>query len=334
MKICIAGFGSIGRRHFRNLQLLGVKDIILYRTNKSTLPDDEIKNIPVETDFQKVLDQKPDALFVANPTALHMDVALPAAKQGCHIFMEKPISHNLDQVKELIEVSKASGAKIFVGFQFRFHPGLMLISSLLKEEAIGQVVNFNCRWGEYLPDWHPWEDYRKSYTSRKDLGGGVVNTLSHPLDYLAWLFGKVTAVQAYVQHTSPLELEVEDTADAILQFVNGLSGTVHLDYLQRPPQHTLEIVGMEGTIRWDNADGHVKVYRVENKQWETLQIAENFDRNELFLSETQHFLAVCSGKAEPSCNLEDGIHAQQLALAIHKSSEEGRRVALSEIISL
>ena len=170
MKICIAGFGSIGRRHFRNLQVLGEKDIILYRTNKSTLPDDEIKEIPVETDFQKVLNQKPDALFVANPTALHMDVAIPAAKQGCHIFMEKPISHNLDQVRELIAVSKASGAKIFVGFQFRFHPGLMIISNLLKENAIGQIVNFNCRWGEYLPNWHPWEDYRQGYSARADLG--------------------------------------------------------------------------------------------------------------------------------------------------------------------
>jgi predicted dehydrogenase len=334
MKICIAGFGSIGRRHFRNLRTLGVSDIILYRTNQSTLPDDEIKDIPVETDFQKILDQKPDALFVANPTALHMDVAIPAAKQGCHVFLEKPISHELEKVKELSRVSDISGAKIFVGFQFRFHPGLMIISNLLKEDVIGQVVNFNCRWGEYLPNWHPWEDYRKSYTARKDLGGGVVNTLSHPLDYLAWLFGRVQSVQAIVQHISPLELEVEDTADAILQFENGLSGTVHLDYLQRPPQHTLEIVGMDGTMRWDNADGHVQLYTVAKKTWETLKIVENFDRNELFLSETQHFLAVCQGKTEPSCTLEDGILAQQLALAIHQSSNAGRKVALSEILSL
>ncbi|MBI9049629.1 MAG: Gfo/Idh/MocA family oxidoreductase [Anaerolineaceae bacterium] len=334
MKICIAGFGSIGRRHLRNLLAIGEKDIVLFRTHQGTLPEDEISNIPVETDFQKVLDQKPDALFVANPTALHMQVAIPAAKQGCHIFMEKPISHELEQVKELIAVSEASGAKTFVGFQFRFHPGLDMISNLLKENAIGQVVNFTCRWGEYLPAWHPWEDYRKSYTARKDLGGGVVNTLSHPLDYLAWLFGKVDAVQAYIQHISPLELEVEDTADAILQYENGLSGTAHLDYLQRPPQHTLEIVGMEGTMRWNNADGHVQLYQVSKESWETLKIADNFDRNELFLSEMHHFLSVCRGEVEPSCTLNDGILAQQLALAIHKSSNEGRKVALSEILTL
>ena len=89
MKFMIAGFGSIGRRHLRNLRTLGESDIILYRTRQSTLPEDEIKDLIVETDFQKALDHRPDAVIIANPTALHLNVAIPAAEQGCHLLIEK-----------------------------------------------------------------------------------------------------------------------------------------------------------------------------------------------------------------------------------------------------
>lgn len=334
MKICIAGFGSIGRRHLRNLLTLGESDLILYRTHQSTLPEDEIAQIPVETDFQRVLEHHPAALIVANPSALHMQVAIPATKAGCHIFMEKPISDDLNQVEELISVAAKSGARILVGFQYRFHPGLKILKRLLAENAIGKVVSFNCLWGEYLPAWHPWEDYRKSYAARKELGGGVVNTLSHPLDYLAWLFGPVAAVQASTQHASELELDVEDTADAILHFESALCGTVHLDYVQRPAQHTLEIVGMQGTMRWNNQGGHVQLYQVAKDTWETLAIPHNFDRNDLFIEEMRHFLAVCRGEVDPFCTLQDGILAQQVALAIHRSSAQKRQISLAEITTL
>ncbi len=88
----IAGLGSIGRRHLRNLVALGEHDILLFRTHRSTLPDDELAEYPVETDLEKALAHKPDAVIVANPTACHLDVALPAAKAGCHLFLEKPIA--------------------------------------------------------------------------------------------------------------------------------------------------------------------------------------------------------------------------------------------------
>ncbi|MCU0486773.1 MAG: hypothetical protein MUC85_11775 [Anaerolineales bacterium] len=80
MKFLISGLGSIGRRHFRNLLALGERDIILHRTHRATLPDDELAGFPVETDLAKALAQGPDALIVTNPTALHLQVAIPAAE--------------------------------------------------------------------------------------------------------------------------------------------------------------------------------------------------------------------------------------------------------------
>ena len=88
-------------------------------------------------------------------------------------------------------------SQVLVGFQFRFHPGLQQVKKLLDEGAIGKPISAHAHWGEYLPDWHPWEDYKQGYAARPELGGGVVLTLSHPLDYLRWLLGEVESLSAF-----------------------------------------------------------------------------------------------------------------------------------------
>ena len=116
MKFLIAGYGSIGRRHLNNLLALGEKDVLLYRTHRSTLSVDEIKDIPVETTIEAALAHKPDALVVANPTALHLDVAIPAAEAGCSMLMEKPISHQMDGIDRLQKALKSGDGRFVTGF--------------------------------------------------------------------------------------------------------------------------------------------------------------------------------------------------------------------------
>ena len=328
MKILIAGFGSIGRRHFRNLQTLGQKEILFYRTQRSTLDTDELAGFVVETDLERALAHQPQAVIISNPTALHLEVAIPAALQGCHIFMEKPISHSLAGVDSLQKALHHNGGKLLTGFQFRFHPGLHTIRNLLTLGVIGRVISAHAHWGEYLPAWHPWEDYRQGYSARADLGGGVVLTLCHPLDYLRWLLGEVSQVQAMTGKLSNLDLSVEDTAQISLRFISGALGSVYLDYIQRPATHRLEIIGDQGSIRWDNATGNVQLYRQPDRTWRTIALPTGFERNDLFLELMVHFLEIVQGKAEPVCNLEDGIRALELALAVHQSQTKGELICV------
>ena len=314
MKFLIAGYGSVGRRHMRNLLALGEKDILFYRTCHSTLPEDELNGFVVETNLSKALAHRPDAVIIANPTAAHLDVAIPAAEQGSHILIEKPISHNLDRMDDLKNAAAKNGSQILVGFQFRFHPGLIKIRDVLIRNEIGRPIFARAHWGEYLPDWHPWEDYRKSYSARADLGGGVALTLSHPLDYLRWLMGDAEVLWSAGQKASDLEIEVEDLAEFALKFANGAFGSVHLDYFQQPTAHTLEILCAGGSISWDNADGAARVYSSANHEWSVFPPPDGFDRNVMFLDELRHFIQVIQGQAVPVCKLEDGIKAIQLAL--------------------
>ena len=312
MRFLIAGFGSIGRRHLRNLLELGEQDIILLRSGYSTLSIDEISNLPVVTSIDAALKHRPDAVIVATPTALHMDVAIPAALAGCHIFLEKPVAEDLRRVNELRAALQKGGGKAQVGFQFRFHPGLREVKTWLESGSAGKTVAARAQWGEYLPGWHPWEDYRQGYAARRDLGGGVVRTLSHPLDYLRWLVGEVETIQALTGTLSGLELKVEDIAEIGLRFTNGALGSVHLNYVQRPPVHRLEVICTDGTILWDNADGAARLYSAKQGEWEVISPPPEFERNHLFLSELRNFIEVVKGSAGPVCTLEDGIRVQEM----------------------
>jgi predicted dehydrogenase len=342
MKFLIAGLGSIGRRHFRNLIVLGEKDIVLLRTRKATLPDGELAGYPVETDLQEALQKHgPDAVIVANPTSMHLDAAIPAAEAGCHILLEKPVSHSLERLDILQKAAEKSRSRILVGFQFRYHPTLNKTRELIQSNTLGKILTVHAHWGEYLPQWHPWEDYRQSYAARADLGGGVIVTLTHPLDYLRYLLGDVEALWSFNGHISPLEVDVEDVAEIGLKFANGVVGGVHVNYFQRPPVHRLEIVGTNGTLRWDNADGILHFYKYPASfgsysdhppapVMESFSPPEGFERNQLFVAQMRHFIEVVRGGKEPICNLEDGVQALRLALAAYQSQETGRMVKLTE----
>ncbi len=329
MRFLISGLGSIGRRHLNNLVALGQTDIVLHHTGKSTLSDDELAGYPTETDLKDALDRwSPDAVIVSNPTALHLEVAIPAAQAGCSILLEKPISHTLDDVAALQAAVEAGGGNVLVGFQFRFHPGLRHAAQLLREQVIGKPISVRAHWGEYLPGWHPWEDYRNSYSARHDLGGGVLLTLCHPFDYLRWLFGEISSLTAIAGRYGKLDLDVEDTAAVLLAFQDDVLGMVYLDYNQQPASHWVEISGTQGSVRWDNASGAVRWWTSKKQDWETYSPADGFERNTLFLDEMRHFVDVARGDAEPLCTLADGIQALKVVLAAKRSAAQHKVVDL------
>ncbi len=325
----IVGLGSIGRRHLRNLVTLGESDIVLLRSHRATLSDDELTGYSVETDLETALRKhKPEAVIVANPTAQHLGAAVPAARLGCAILLEKPMSDSMVGVDGLQAAVGVGGAKVLVGFQFRFHPVLQRARQVILDGGIGRLMSAHVHFGEYLPAWHPWEDYRQGYAARADLGGGVLLTQCHALDYLPWLTEEPEAVSGFVGKLSDLEVDVDDTAEIVLRLAGGRVGTIHLDYAQQPPSHYVEIEGTHGSVHCDLLAGTMRLYRAEKAAWEDYSVPEGWERNTMFLDEMRHFLAVARGEAEPLCALEDGIRVLELIEAIRRSSASGRVVSL------
>jgi len=328
MKFLIAGFGSAGRRHLRNLLALGEQDILLYRSGHSTLPLEELESYPVFTNLHQALEEKPDAVIVANITSAHLDVAIPAARQGCHILMEKPISHSLERLDDLQSAINESGSKVLVGYQFRFHPCFKQIRRWLEEGTIGRPLSARAHYGDYMPGWHPWEDYRTTYSAVPGMGGGAVLTLCHPIDYLRWFLGEVENVYAFTGNIANLDIHSEDVAEILLQFGNGAVGSIHLDYYQRPPSYRFEIIGTDGTVKWDHADNFARLFRAKTGCWEMISAPSGFERNDLFKDEIRHFINMIKWNEEPNIPLEDGIQVLKIALAALESGSRKRPIQL------
>ena len=221
-----------------------------------------------------------------------------------------------------------------IGYQFRFRIHLLIrLRDGLAAGALGPIAGARAEWGEYLPDWHPWEDHRNSYSARADMGGGVVLTLIHPLDYLYWLFGPTDRVHASARSIASLQTPAgEDWAEITINFRSGVVGQVHLDYLQRPAVHRLTVWGDRGRAEWD--------YHAGTLRWETVaatdqknasaidakptvtveRVPAGFERNAMFLDEMRHFLNCVESRETPVVPLADGIAVLEIALAAKQSA--------------
>ena len=159
----IAGFGSAGRRHFRNLRSLGCREFIFLRSGLGVLDDREIAEFPSTTSLDEALSYRPKIAVVATPTARHIEIALPAAEAGCDLYVEKPLGNGLKDVDRLLTVVRERRLVAMLGCQFRFHPLLVELRSMIQEGRLGRIVGATAEYGDHLPSWHPWEDHRKSY---------------------------------------------------------------------------------------------------------------------------------------------------------------------------
>jgi len=339
MKILIAGLGGIGQRHARNLRAILGNDVelIAWRVRHlthvitPTLEADETRNVETEYNLRAfdnlshALAEKPTAAFICNPTSFHVSTAQACAEAGCHLFLEKPVSHNLAGVRELLGTVEARNLVALVGYQLRFHPCLWALSTLLAAKSVGRILAVRAVIGEHLPAWHRYEDYRKMYASSAALGGGVILSQIHEFDYLYSLFGMPRTVYSLGGHWSSLDIDVEDTASTLMNFsVDDKPIAVHLqqDYVQRPPSRQCEIIGDEGKMIADFAALRVTAPG-------GTQDFAGFDRNQLFLDQTRHFLACIAGMDSPVVNLRAGIQSLRIALAAKESIASNRAIALA-----
>jgi len=340
VNVLVLGLGGIGQRHVRNLRrLLGDEvEFTAYRVrgDAAVLTDtlhvessegvEEKYRIRTVPSVEAGVEERPDVVLVCNPSSLHVVAATAAARAGCHLFIEKPLGDRRDGVETLIEIVDSKETVALVGYQWRFHPLLARVSQLLAESSIGKILTVRAESGDYLPGWHPYEDYRRMYAARRDQGGGVILSQIHEMDYLYWLFGRPSRVMAMGGRRSSLDIDVEDAASILMDF-GGLPVHAQLDYLQRPARRSLQIVGESGTILADLLAPRLQVF-MDGSVIEDATF-EGFTRADMFLAEMQHFLRCVAGKDQPVVTLRDGYQSLIMALGARESLETGRVVTLS-----
>ena len=332
MRALIVGLGSIGRRHLANLRhLVPDAEITVLRHEGSAATPAEWRRLAdrIVYRLEDALGARPEFAVIASPAPFHVALATGLARQGIHLFMEKPISDRIEGVQELIDLCRQQDVVLFVGYVLRFEPSLIAVRDAVHRGNIGRVMSFRAEGGQCLTAWRPQFDYRQTVTARKDLGGGVLLELSHEFDYARWIVGNVVSVMAQTDRVSDLEIDVEDVAELVVRFAGGAVGGVHLDMVQATATRTCRIIGTEGTIEWDGVSRSARLFAAGVKQWTDLYSPPaDFDRNTMYLGQMQHFLDCIGGRAMPRVSGEDGLRALEIALAAKESAVCGRIVEL------
>ena len=327
MKVLVIGYGAIGRRHVKNLLENTNLEIIIY-TRRDDLDSLKRKNVKIYRSLKKCLSEKPDIGFITNETAYHVPIAIKLAKAGLDLFIEKPLSDSMKGIPTLMQIVKQKKLVTQMGYHLRFHPCIIKIRKLLKQKKIGKIISIQAENGSYLPDWHPYEDYRYGYAAKKKLGGGVVLTQIHDVDYLYWIFGSPKSVFSVTGKFSNLDISVEDYSASIIQFKNKITAELHLDFFQGLEYRRIKIKGTDGIIFWNSQKNIVKVYSNKKNVWKTILKIKNFDRNQLYIDEIRHFLKCVKNRKSTINNLDDGIETMKIALATKESSEKKKNIML------
>ena len=314
------GWGSIGHRHIKNLLKYPDVEIIIC-TNKKSINTEIEKRCKIVKLLEDGIKETPDIAFITNVTSEHVSTAVKLAEHGINLFIEKPLSHSVDHIDELLEIIKRKKIKVMIGSNFRFHECIKKIKELLDENLIDEIISVRVECGSYLPDWHPNEDYRSSYAAQKELGGGVVLTCIHEIDYLHWFLGQVDEIVSFSGKYSDLELNVDDLSTALIKFKKNIIAEIHLDFFQRKEFRSCKIIGKKGTIYWDSDSNLVKLFDINENKWIEILKISNYDRNQMFMKELDYYLDCINHNKEPMNSVIESKEVLKIALGIIESSK-------------
>ena len=341
LRIALIGAGNMGQQHYQHLKTL--TQAILCAVAD---PGPQAAAIAAQwgvayfADHCQMLKQvKLDAVIVANPNALHVSTALDCLAAGVPVLLEKPVGVHMDEVRQLVNASKATGVPVLVGHHRRHNPLIVRAHELVQSGALGQLTTVTALWQLRKPDSYfdiPW---------RREPGAGMLLTnLIHDLDLLRHLCGEVRRVQA-ITSNAVRGFANEDCAAVLLQFDSGALGSLtgsdavaapwswELDSGENPvyPRHADQpcylLAGTGGALsipqlkRWHYAD--------TDGGWHhpLLPVQERFSGEEALRLQLQHFVRVARREVEPLVSAVDAARTLALIEAIREAAETGRACA-------
>ena len=318
MNFLFFGLGSIGQRHLRNLIKIKKKSKIYALRKKNTTPLLDNKNRKIKGNLEKKyfvtsikkLDYlkknriKIDAAFICNPSSMHVSTAEWCIKRKIPIFIEKPVATNSKDLNKINRLIKSKKNLInLVGYQLRFSPLIQFIKNYcFDQEKLGKIYNCEIYHGEHVDSFHSYESYKDSYTSKKKLGGGVVLTQIHELDYLNYFFSKYKLMEfKYIsQKISNLKIDVEDNYTSIFKFKSQAKNNISLakvtcSYMQVPKKRTIFLSCETGSLFADLNNSKIKIMKKNKKE---IVKKFNFVKNKMFENEIKHFLDLITKKTK------------------------------------
>lgn len=312
--VLILGCGSVGRRHINNMLKFNY-NIHGFDTNYDRL--NIVKNKIFN--FENCLNKPWDGVVICSPPSCHIQQAIPFLKNNIPLFMEKPLSTSL--TSSLLINNLANEQNFLMGYTYRFWKPIIQLKKLIESNEIGQILHINACIAANLIDWHPYEDYRSFFMSKKELGGGALLDESHILDIVLWFFGFPKSVFANIRKISNLDINTDDNVDVILYY-DKFNIVIHLDLYSRPHKKNITITGENGNLIW-NFDRII----IEKEAKE--EILFEIDRNDMFIEAIEYFNKLINKNLiNTYSTYQDGCNVMKLIEFIRLSDSTGERIEI------
>ena len=265
MKSLVIGLGSMGKRRIRNLQFLKAGEIIGYDPRADRREEARVRyGIQTFSDFDQAMGTDPDALIISTPPELHMQYARVAAQHRKHFFTEASVVD--DGMDELIALCDGKGIVAAPSCTMRFHPSIRVIKDLIESGTIGSILAFTYHSGQYLPDWHPWEDYRSFYVAKRETGA-CREIVPFELGWLTWVLDELETVSCLKGKLTTLGVDIDDAYQVLLKFKRGALGHMLVDVISRVPYRTCRFISERGVIEWVSSERRVRMFKADEGKW-------------------------------------------------------------------
>ncbi len=321
MKVAVIGVGSMGKNHARVYSELSEANLVAVADADQKLADVAAENLGVRayTDYCKMLEkEKPDAVSIAVPTALHEEVGLAVLESGAHVLIEKPIAATQAEGQHLIDKASTVNRQLMVGHIVRFNPAIQVLKQKLVAGELGRIFQVFCRRAGPFP------------ARIRDVGV-VIDLAPHDVDIMRFLVGS-DPVRVYAETEQRIHTDHEDLLWGTLRFADGTIGGLEINWLTPTKLREVLVVGERGMFRVD--DLTQDLYFFENAQAKDIQwtalatlrgvsegsmIRYAIPRYEPLKAELQAFLkAIQNGSSVPITG-EDGLSALKISLALVQS---------------
>ena len=328
-KILIVGIGSIGRRHIENFSnffdIIDIADIQEDRVLKAK-KDFKINNTFLDYKIA-INSNKYDAIAITTPPHLHLEIATQAVHKNINLFIEKPLGISCLGWSDILDICDQKKLISYIAYCHRYIPYTKKFKEIIDSKKYGNILHANVRWGSYLPDWHPWEDYRSFYMAKKDQGGGALLDESHGIDLIRYLIGEPKGVYAQIRNISDLEITSDDTASLNLDFPKGELVHLNFDLTSRYPRISIEIICSKGTLIWDRIDHKIKIFDASTKEWKEINFTKD-DLMSMYYLQAQNFYNCLTSKEKPKIDIKDALLTQKIIDASFDSSNKNMYISI------
>jgi UDP-N-acetyl-2-amino-2-deoxyglucuronate dehydrogenase len=328
VKIGIVGGGNISETHARAAASIpGVEVAAVHGANQERTAHLAAAHgaVPYD-DYDRFLEHPLDIVVIGSPSGRHADQGIAAARRGLHVLVEKPIDVSTERADALIAAADAAGVKLGVIFQDRLHPAVVKIKSMMAEGALGSPVMISGHVKWYRPPTY-YSESRWRGTAALDGGGALINQAIHTVDLVQWLFGPIARVFGTTA-TRVHDIEVEDTAAAVINFASGAIGTMEAATSIFPGyERRLEVTGTEGTA----VLVHDRLERIDLRSGSRTLNAAHGDQNASASSPVvgdvsghrrviEDFIRAIETDGTPACDGREGRKSVALVQAIYESA--------------